>query len=131
MRRYSDPSGEAAESLEIRVPADWSQEACDLLVEAVLRGGGLAARLRRVEEPDVPAWLWRSEPDAAAPGARSAGRRRRRGTDARQVFRRLAGAWTYWGWKAGYFDTEEDARAFFDEIACLLAYQIAAPDLVQ
>ena len=26
-----------------------------------------------------------------------------------QVFDRLAGAWTYWGWKGGYFDTEEDA----------------------
>ena len=31
-------------------------------------------------------------------------------TDARQVFRRLAGCWTYWGWKGGYFSSEADAR---------------------
>ena len=33
----------------------------------------------------------------------------------KEVFNRLAGTWTYWGWKGGYFDTEEDAQAFFDE----------------
>jgi ribonucleoside-diphosphate reductase alpha chain len=38
-------------------------------------------------------------------------------TDPPQVFDRLAGTWTYWGWKGGYFDSEEDARAFFDELA--------------
>ena len=38
-------------------------------------------------------------------------------TDARQVFDRLAGTWTYWGWKGGYFDGEDDARAFYDELA--------------
>ena len=37
--------------------------------------------------------------------------------DSRQVFDRLAGTWTYWGWKGGYFASEEDARAFFDELA--------------
>ena len=25
-------------------------------------------------------------------------------TSAKQVFHRLAGTWTYWGWKGGYFD---------------------------
>ena len=42
-------------------------------------------------------------------------------TDARQVFRRLAGCWTYWGWKGGYFSTEADARAFYDETCYMLA----------
>ena len=36
-------------------------------------------------------------------------------TDSRQVFDRLAGTWTYWGWKGGYFDSDNDAQAFFDE----------------
>ena len=48
-------------------------------------------------------------------------------TDARQVFDRLAGTWTYWGWKGGYFATEEDARAFFDEHRYMLAMQTAPP----
>ena len=38
-------------------------------------------------------------------------------TDARQVFSRLAGTWTYWGWKGGYFKSEEDSSAFMDELA--------------
>ena len=50
---------------------------------------------------------------AVALGPRRGGARRRcprtsatpRETDARQVFDRLAGTWTYWGWKGGYFDT--------------------------
>ena len=49
----------------------------------------------------------------------------------RQVFDRLAGAWAYWGWKAGYFDGEEDARAYFDEMRFMLARQIAAPNSPQ
>ncbi|HEU0215467.1 MAG TPA: vitamin B12-dependent ribonucleotide reductase, partial [Stellaceae bacterium] len=50
---------------------------------------------------------------------------------ARQVFDRLAGTWTYWGWQGGYFDTEEDARAFYDEIRLMLARQIGAPNSPQ
>ena len=30
--------------------------------------------------------------------------------DSRQVFSRLAGCWTYWGWKHDYFDSEDDAK---------------------
>ena len=43
----------------------------------------------------------------------------------------MAGAWTYWGWKGGYFDSEDDARAFFDEHCCMLAAQICAPNSPQ
>ena len=52
-------------------------------------------------------------------------------TDSRQVFDRLAGTWTYWGWKGGYFTTEDDARAFFDEHRYMLAMQYGAPNSPQ
>ena len=52
-------------------------------------------------------------------------------SDARQVFDRLAGTWTYWGWKGGYFTTEEDAQTFFDELRYMLANQMAAPNSPQ
>ncbi|MDE3037632.1 MAG: vitamin B12-dependent ribonucleotide reductase, partial [Pseudomonadota bacterium] len=48
-----------------------------------------------------------------------------------QVFDRLAGAWTYWGWKGDYFDTEEDAKSFYDEMRFMLAMQMAAPNSPQ
>ncbi len=47
------------------------------------------------------------------------------------MFDRLAGTWTYWGWKGGYFDSESDARAFFDELVYMLAMQMAAPNSPQ
>ena len=47
------------------------------------------------------------------------------------MFDRLAGTWTYWGWKGGYFDGEADARAFFDELRYMLAMQMAAPNSPQ
>lgn len=52
-------------------------------------------------------------------------------TDARQVFHRLAGCWTDWGQKYGYFDSEEDAAAFYDETCHMLAHQMVAPNSPQ
>ncbi|MGR3583583.1 MAG: adenosylcobalamin-dependent ribonucleoside-diphosphate reductase, partial [Pseudooceanicola nanhaiensis] len=46
-------------------------------------------------------------------------------------FDRLAGAWAYWGWKGGYFTTEEDARAYYDEMRFMLATQKGAPNSPQ
>ena len=51
--------------------------------------------------------------------------------DGKQTFRRLAGTWTYWGWKHGYFASEEDAKAYFDEMCYMLASQMVAPNSPQ
>ena len=66
-----------------------------------------------------------------ARGAAGEGAHHRRDTRAKQVFDRLAGTWTYWGWKGGYFDTEADAQAFFDEQRYMLAMQMVAPNSPQ
>jgi len=50
---------------------------------------------------------------------------------AKQVFRRLAGFWCYWGWMNGYFDSEDDALAFYDESIYMLTHQMAAPNTPQ
>ncbi len=52
-------------------------------------------------------------------------------TDSRQVFHRLAGCWRHWGEKYNYFDSTEDAQAFYDELCHMLAQQIAAPNSPQ
>ncbi|MBI1211661.1 MAG: vitamin B12-dependent ribonucleotide reductase [Alphaproteobacteria bacterium] len=113
----------------IEVPERWSQVASDVLAQKYFRKAGVASKLKPVSEGNVPSWLWRQEPDreAIATGeAKFAGE-----TSARQVFDRLAGTWTYWGWKGGYFDQERDARAFFDEMRFMLAAQMAAPNSPQ
>jgi ribonucleoside-diphosphate reductase alpha chain len=51
--------------------------------------------------------------------------------DARQVFHRLAGCWTQWGKRYGYFDSDDDAETFYDEMRYMLAHQVAAPNSPQ
>src|SRR3984893_5590483 len=115
----------------IEVPAAWSQVAADVLAQKYLRKAGVPARLKKLEEEGVPAWLWRSAADEGALAALAEKERSTGEHSSKQVFERLAGTWTYWGWKGGYFDSEADARAFFDELVFMLAMQMAAPNSPQ
>ncbi len=116
---------------DIDVPEQFSQVASDIIAQKYFRKAGVPARLKRVEENSVPSWLWRSVPDEDALAALPEGERTGPETDARQVFDRLAGTWTYWGWKASYFTAEEDARTYHDELRFMLATQRAAPNSPQ
>ncbi len=111
------------EATGVFVPAQWSQVATDILAQKYFRKAGVPTTLRRIPEEGVPEWLWRAE---AEPGSAMGGEQ-----DARQAFHRLAGTWAYWGWKHGYFDADEDAHAFYDELSYMLATQRAAPNSPQ
>ncbi len=120
-----NPNGSVVfEAADVMVPAKWSQVAVDILAQKYFRRAGVPAKLARVAEDKVPAWVQRSAPEAADTPLGGE-------TDSRQVFHRLAGCWTYWGWKGGYFTTEKDARAFYDETCYMLAMQMAAPNSPQ
>jgi len=127
-----NPDGSVVFSLDnIEVPAQWSQVASDVLAQKYFRKAGVPARLKRVEENNVPSFLWRSVADLEALAELPKDQRYVSEISARQVFDRLAGAWAYWGWKGGYFDTDEDAQAFSDELRFMLARQMAAPNSPQ
>jgi ribonucleoside-diphosphate reductase alpha chain len=127
-----NPDGSVVFSLDkLEVPAGWSQVAADVLAQKYFRKAGVPARLRRVEENGAPSFLWRSVADTEALETLPKAERYGSETSAKQVFDRLAGAWTYWGWKGGYFDTEADAQAYFDETRFMLARQMAAPNSPQ
>ena len=127
-----NPDGSVVFSLDnIEVPAQWSQVASDVLAQKYFRKAGVPARLKRVEENNVPSFLWRSVADLEALAELPKDQRYVSEISARQVFDRLAGAWAYWGWKGGYFDTDEDAQAFSDELRYMLARQMAAPNSPQ
>lgn len=120
-----NPDGSIVFHLDnVEVPASWSQVASDVIAQKYFRKAGVPAKMKKVKEKGVPEFLWRSVPanDDVAIGGE---------TSAKQVFDRLAGAWTYWGWKGGYFSTEEDAQAYFDEMRFMLATQRAAPNSPQ
>ncbi len=85
------------------VPSSWSQIATDILAQKYFRKRG------------VP------RPDGTTGGE----------SDARQVFHRLAFTWTDWGKRYGYFSTEADAQAYYDEMCFMLARQMGAPNSPQ
>ncbi|PWJ79436.1 ribonucleoside-diphosphate reductase class II [Pseudaminobacter salicylatoxidans] len=116
---------------DIDVPAQFSQVAADILAQKYFRKAGVPARLKRIEENDVPSFLWRSVADEDALAKLPENERFGSEHDARQVFDRLAGTWTYWGWKGGYFNSEADAQAFKDELSYMLATQRVAPNSPQ
>ncbi|MBS4082401.1 MAG: vitamin B12-dependent ribonucleotide reductase [Rhizobiales bacterium] len=127
-----NPDGSVVFKLDnIDVPEHFSQVATDVLAQKYFRKAGVPKALKRVEEETVPSFLWRSVADDKALTGLPEKERTIGETQATQVFDRLAGTWTYWGWKGGYFDTEQDASAFFDEMRYMLAMQMAAPNSPQ
>ncbi|HUR44057.1 MAG TPA: vitamin B12-dependent ribonucleotide reductase, partial [Aestuariivirga sp.] len=111
--------------------ASWSQVAIDILAQKYFRKAGVPAALKRVEESSLPSWAWRSVADADALALLPEKSRIVGEHSSKQVFNRLAGTWTYWGLKGGYFSTEEDAHAFHDELCFMLATQKCAPNSPQ
>ncbi|MEW5884263.1 MAG: vitamin B12-dependent ribonucleotide reductase [Armatimonadota bacterium] len=87
----------------VMVPKEWSQVATDILAQKYFRKAGVPQQDGKMGHE----------------------------TDARQVFHRLAGTWRHWGERHGYFDSEEDAQAFYDELCYMLAKQIGAPNSPQ
>ncbi len=115
----------------VGVPSTWSQVAVDIMAQKYFRRAGVPARTKKRYEAGVPEWLCPSEADTEALSQLPEKERFGSETDSRQVFRRLAGCWTYWGWKSGCFGNEDAARAYYDGMRYMLARQYAAPNSPQ
>ena len=127
-----NPDGSIVFKMEdVFVPSSWSQVATDIIAQKYFRKAGVPKLLKKKSEKDVPTWLQTSVEDSDNLEQLPAKERYTAETDSRQVFHRLAGNWTYWGWKAKYFDSEEDAKAFYDELIYMLANQMTAPNSPQ
>lgn len=116
---------------DVEVPSTWSQVSTDIIAQKYFRKAGVPAKVKKVKEKGVPAWLQRSVADEKALEKVAEEERYSHEIDSKQVFHRLAGCWTYWGWKHDYFDSEEDAKIFYDELRYMLANQMAAPNSPQ
>ena len=116
---------------EIEVPGNYSQVAADVIAQKYFRKAGVPAYLKKVKESNVPEWLSRSEPDEDKLETIPEDERYGAEISAKQVFNRLAGTWTYWGWKGGYFSSEKDAKVYYDEMRYMLASQMGAPNSPQ
>ncbi len=111
-----NPDGSIVAAMDrVLAPQEWSQVAVDVLTQKYLRKAG------------VPQTDEAGKPIVDSSGRPVTGPER----DARQVFERLAGCWTHWGRKGGYFASEDDAAAFHDELCAMLALQVGAPNSPQ
>lgn len=131
----------AVDMPEVETPIHWSQNAVNILAKNYLRKAGVPSETYNhfsLNNPNVenstPIWLRESKPTVEAIFSGE--------TSAKQVFHRMAGHWTYVGWKHGYFSHDGDikynektaeinARYFYDEIYWMLANQMAAPNSPQ
>jgi len=97
------------------IPCFWSQVATDIVVSKYFRKAGVPQR-------DEAGNLIRDEKGEVVTGPERS---------VRQVIRRLAGCWRWWGEVHGYFATPQDAQAFEDELSFMLVRQMAAPNSPQ
>ena len=103
------------EMQDAEIPATWSQVATDIVVSKYFRKAGVPQR-------DKDGNLVRDEKGNVVTGPERS---------VKQVVRRLAGCWRYWGESHNYFATTQDAQAFEDELSYMLVRQMAAPNSPQ
>jgi len=104
--RISNPDGSVVFQMDdAEVPETWSQLATDIMVSKYFRKAGVPLE-------DQPG---KTGPEKSA----------------RQVIHRLAGCWRHWGEQNDYFDSKNDAQAFYDELVYMLVHQVAAPNSPQ
>src|SRR6195952_5900572 len=87
-----NPDGSVVFKLEgMQVPSAWSQVAADIIAQKYFRKAGVAKKLKKVEENNVPSWLWRSVPDEKALSKLAEAERYGSEIDSPQGFDRLPG----------------------------------------
>lgn len=127
-----NPDGSVVFKLDdVKVPKSWSQVASDVLAQKYFRKAGVPNALKADSDQNVPKWLWRHVVDEKALKKMPEEDRYGSEVSATQVFDRMVGAWTYWGWKGGYFFAEKDARVFYDELRYMMCNQMCAPNSPQ
>ncbi len=99
-----NPTGEVLfEMNNVEVPRQWSQIATDILAQKYFRKAG-------VPQPDG-----------------SSGRE----TSAKQVAHRMANCWRVWGERYNYFESEQDALIFYEELVYSILNQACVPNSPQ
>lgn len=99
-----NPSGNAVfEMKNVEVPRSWSQVATDILAQKYFRKAG------------VPYKDGSTGPENSV----------------KQVVHRMVDCWKKWGKEYNYFNSENDAQIFYDELAYMLLNQSVAPNSPQ
>lgn len=107
----------------VTVPSTWDQTATDVLAQKYFRRAGC--------DFSYEGSVYR---DSMAKEIFPAGYvipNRTKENDLRETIHRIVGCWTKWGQCLGYFSSDEDAQAFYDEMSYMIATQRFAPNSPQ
>lgn len=126
-----EPNGKAIFEGTVLVPSFWSQTATDILASKYLRKAGVPQETVCLKNDSSCLASFLNVPDEINLRIPKEGTIFSGETDARQVFDRMAGCWTWWGIDGGYFNTHKDALIFYDEVRYMLCHQMAAPNSPQ
>ena len=114
--RISNQDGSVVfEMTDAEMPVTWSQLATDIMVSKYFRKAG-------VPQTGADGKVLRDEQGNAVTGPEKS---------VKQVINRLVGCWRWWGESNGYFDSPDDAQAFYDELSYMLLHQMCAPNSPQ
>jgi len=100
---------------DVEVPVSWSQVAADILAQKYFRKTGVPQR-------DAEGNVITDNEGRPVTGSENS---------IKQVVHRMVGCWKEWGQNYKYFDSPDDAQAFYDEVAYMLLAQMAAPNSPQ
>ncbi len=132
--RITNPDGSVVfEMKDAWLPESWSQLAVDIMVSKYFRKAGVPQCEFTSNGRVVRGETGKAElqgpggPGSESRATKNLGPER----SAEQVIHRLAGCWRHWGETHGYFDTKEDAQAFYDELCYMMAHQMCAPNSPQ
>ncbi|QQS08628.1 MAG: adenosylcobalamin-dependent ribonucleoside-diphosphate reductase [Phycisphaerales bacterium] len=125
--RITNPDGSVVfEMKDAWLPESWSQLAVDIMVSKYFRKAGVpqceftsAGRVARDTAGAIKPILESGKPQTGPEKS------------AEQVIHRLAGCWRYWGETHNYFDSADDAQAFYDELVYMMVHQMCAPNSPQ
>lgn len=114
-----DKDGSKLSNYKVVVPDFWDQNSVDILASKYCRKAGVPDTVKYVNESGIPIHLQRQVPESSATfgGEHYAG----------AVIDRIVGAWAYCGLKNKYFDDDQSAIIFFDELRWLMMRQYFAP----
>ena len=118
--------------IDIVVPKAWSQVATDIIAQKYFRKAGVPKSTEK--ERTKRAFLYGCRHQRGILTAMKDIPEAERYTsekDSRQVFNRLAGCWTYWGWKNVILIQKKMRKSFYIEHCYMLAKQMAAPNSPQ
>lgn len=113
----------------VEVPSTWSQVATDILAQKYFRKTGVPIKeiIKDDFNYDFSSYIEKYGDSSEILNQNELTQE----NSIKQVAHRLAGTWTYWGKKYNYFNSDEDANAFYDEVKYCIIDQVCVPNSPQ